>query len=298
MNLQRAVVFGFMAASSVLADTWFYQGNPIYYSKFGSGPAVVQVHGIGAGASSLLNKHQIPALVAAGYQVYSPDLLGWGQSIGPERVFTARDYIDLLKAFLTEVVPGKVAIHGQSLGGAYAVAVASEMPGRINALVLNAPVGVTSFLIPPTPQSLQLFSSIVETPAGQAIYQALGSFSNIKDFCERELYFDPSKCTVPLIQDSYQYTRIPDSIYGAASFLLNNLGVDVRHAVQSLTIPVLIIWGKQNSLSSVSEGYAYQALNSMVKLVVLDGAKASVNDELSKQYNALLIEQLREIRID
>lgn len=282
--------------ATVHAETWTYQGQPVYYRKDGSGPSVLQVHGIGAGASLLTNKWQIPTLVRAGYTVYSVDLLGWGQSIGPQQLFTGQIYVDLLKAFIQEVVPGPVAIHGQSLGGTYSVAAAAALPDRVTTLVLNAPVGLQTNNQAPTEASIQAFENFVSTERGQNAYALLGSWPSISLFCKTTLYVDPTECTAPLIQDSYQYTQIPDSIYSAASFVTANLGYDITEALIQLKAPALVIYGAENKLTPLSEALAYSAANPLVRLEVIPGASSFVNDEKREEYDASMLRQFESVR--
>lgn len=117
----------------------------VSYRLDGAGPLVVQIHGIGAGASSEQTKYQIDALVEAGFRVYSIDFPGWGESIGPRRLFTGADYVASLTAFLNEVVGEPAALIGHSLGVTYAIAAAAAHAEQVTALVLNAPVGVLKF---------------------------------------------------------------------------------------------------------------------------------------------------------
>lgn len=139
---------------------WRYDGESVAYRVDGVGTPVVQVHGIGAGASSEQTKYQIGALVGAGHRVYSLDLTGWGRSIGPERLFTGPFYADLVAAFLDEVVAEPAALIGHSLGGTYAIAAAAARPDLVTALVLNAPVGVESFTTESTPASAQVWEKL------------------------------------------------------------------------------------------------------------------------------------------
>jgi pimeloyl-ACP methyl ester carboxylesterase len=272
--------------------SWDYQGDAVAYRLDGAGPPVLQVHGIGAGASSAQTEYQIPALVDAGYRVYSIDLLGWGRSIGPQRRFTGPDYVALINAFLDEVIAEPTALIGHSLGGTYAIGVAAQNPQQVTALVLNAPVGAVSFTDEPGRFNELIWKWFVTGTAGQAAYAALGSWPSLRFFCRSSLYVDPSFCDVPTIFDYWRFTQQPDSIYAAASFLTGNLALDVRTDFTGLQQPVLLIWGLDNVLTPVTEGYEFVALNPTAALVEVSPGGAMVNDERRDLFNALLIDHL------
>lgn len=64
-----------------LQDTWHVNGVDLAVRVAGSGPLVVLAHGFPDLA--LTWRHQIPALVDAGYRVVAPDMRGYGRSARP-----------------------------------------------------------------------------------------------------------------------------------------------------------------------------------------------------------------------
>jgi pimeloyl-ACP methyl ester carboxylesterase len=288
------LVFTTAIAHSADWRAWHYDGDPVAYRVDGNGAPVVQVHGIGAGASSEQTKYQIDALVAAGYQVYSLDLPGWGRSIGPQRLYTGQHYADAIAAFLEEVVAKPATLIGHSLGGAYAVGAASTRPDLVTALVLNAPVGVDSFTAESDARSTRLWERFVGSEVGQVLYRWLGSWPSILGFCRTSLYVDPSFCDLRTAFDYRQYTRQPSSIFAAAAFLTNNLGLDIRDHVAGLTQPILLIWGAENAFTPLTEAEGFVALSPSAQLEIIDQAGAMVNDENSALFNQLTLEHLAE----
>ena len=82
-------------------------------------PAIVLIHGFGASSSHW--RHNAGALVKAGFQVFSLDLIGFGRSDQPglNRHFSLdnRLWSRQLAAFLEEVVQQPAVLVGNSLGG-------------------------------------------------------------------------------------------------------------------------------------------------------------------------------------
>ena len=121
-------------------------GFELHYLESGSGLPVVFLHGSGPGASAYSNfKQNFPALVDAGYRAVLPDLIGFGHSDKPAGI----DYtLDLFSSTLVELLDaldlGNCVLVGNSLGGAVALRIAIDHPGRVRKLVLMAPGGIES----------------------------------------------------------------------------------------------------------------------------------------------------------
>jgi pimeloyl-ACP methyl ester carboxylesterase len=101
----------------------------------GEGPAVVLLHGFPD--SGRLWRHQVPALVAAGYRTVVPDQRGYGRSGKPTDVaaysipFLVGDVI----ALLDELGIDRAHVVGHDWGAAVAWATASFVPDRVDRLV-------------------------------------------------------------------------------------------------------------------------------------------------------------------
>lgn len=119
-------------------------GRRVHYHEAGEGSPVVLVHGSGPGASGLSNFRQnVPALVAAGHRVLVPDTLGFGRSSMPDDVdYTLEFMVAGLRGFLDALGLDRVALIGNSLGGAMCIQIALDQPERVSRLVLMAPGGL------------------------------------------------------------------------------------------------------------------------------------------------------------
>lgn len=100
----------------------------------GAGPTVVLVHGFPELGYSW--RHQVPALVAAGYRVVVPDMRGYGRSARPAEVeaydalTVARDLVGLLDWLAV----GDAVFVGHDWGATIAWTVALVHPGRVRAV--------------------------------------------------------------------------------------------------------------------------------------------------------------------
>lgn len=105
-----------------------------------NGPVVLLLHGYPE--FSLGWRHQIPALSAAGFRVWAPDLRGYNLSDKPKavRAYTIDELIKDVLGLIEATGRERVHVVGHDWGGALAWQLASRHPERIERLVvLNAP---------------------------------------------------------------------------------------------------------------------------------------------------------------
>lgn len=110
-------------------------GVGIHYERSGEGPAVVLLHGFPD--SGRLWRHQVPALVAAGFSTLVPDLRGYGASDKPASVEAYRSStvaLDVLAMLDAEGVE-RAHVVGHDWGAAIAWVIASLHPERVERLV-------------------------------------------------------------------------------------------------------------------------------------------------------------------
>src|SRR5688572_16519697 len=120
----------------------FIQGDRVrlHIACAGEGPAVILLHGFPEQWHTW--RHQIPALAAAGFSVYAPDLRGYNESERPTHA--GAYHIAHLVADVAAVVRAtghdRAHIVGHDWGGILAWAFAGAHPELVDRLViLNAP---------------------------------------------------------------------------------------------------------------------------------------------------------------
>lgn len=110
-------------------------GVGIEYEVTGEGRPVILLHGFPD--SGRVWRHQVPALVQAGFQVIVPDLRGYGRSDKPAEVEAYRRELlvgDVL-AVLTDAGAERAHVVGHDWGAGLAWATALMAPGRVDHLV-------------------------------------------------------------------------------------------------------------------------------------------------------------------
>jgi len=119
----------------VLAD-----GRTITYREFGasSGDVLIALHG--TPGSRLKFTVADPVARALGLRVIAPDRWGYGATTAHPKP-SLRAFAEDMAAFADQLDLGRFSLLGVSGGGPFAAAVASELPDRVSALALAAPVG-------------------------------------------------------------------------------------------------------------------------------------------------------------
>jgi len=102
----------------------------------GEGPPVLLLHGFPD--SSQLWRHQIPALLAAGFRVVAPDLRGFGESEKTQEVeaYALRNLLGDVLAVLDELGIERTHVVGHDWGAGLAWVTAGFAPDRIDRLVV------------------------------------------------------------------------------------------------------------------------------------------------------------------
>ena len=124
--------------------------DPFPVAVLGQGSPLLLLHGFD---SSFLEYRRLAPLLADRFQLFIPDLFGFGFSprplgltYGPDAVLR---HLDALLERLPAEVP--VGVIGASMGGSVAVELARRHPERVGPLVLLAPAGLTGRPMPVPP---------------------------------------------------------------------------------------------------------------------------------------------------
>ena len=111
-------------------------GERLHYLDEGEGPVVWLMHGMPMW--SYVWRKLIPPLVAAGYRVVAPDLMGFGLSSKPgeESAHTLQRHVAQMTALITQLGLKDLIVAGQDWGGPIALRYAIEHKGNVRALVI------------------------------------------------------------------------------------------------------------------------------------------------------------------
>jgi pimeloyl-ACP methyl ester carboxylesterase len=221
----------------------------IHYFVGGDGPPVLLVHGLGSRADDWaltmkdLHSH---------YRVYAIDLLGHGHSDWPQIDYAIQKQTDMVQQFMVsqKIVPAEVV--GISMGGWVGLQLASQHPEMVRRLVLLDSAG----LLFDTKLTVDSFSP--KTPAELATFYALltPKAQPLPDFVQRDILR-------LLGNHSWVAHRILTTMMTRQDLLDGKL--------QSVTMPVLIIWGQEDRITPLSEAEELKRAMPQASMVVLPG---------------------------
>lgn len=207
-------------------------GMKLHYHDLGSGYPVLFLQGSGSGASGWSNfQYNAPAFIEAGYRPLLIDLPGYGYSSKPTDVNYTLDYfVAYINEFLEKIGVAKLAIVGNSLGGALAIGFALKYPQKAEKLILMAPGGVE------------------DTPAyfampGMAIMKEVfmsGSKSRdtLANFIRKGLVYDPASASEEMIDQRWEIFQLQND------HVIKTMSVpNMSERLGEITCPVLVLWG-------------------------------------------------------
>lgn len=267
----------------------------LHYVQDGAGPLVVLLHGFPDFWYSW--RHQIPALVGAGFTVVAPDMRGYNLSDKPGKI--SEYSLDRLATDIVELVQRvgegtEASIVGHDWGGVVAWAVAAWHPDVVDrTVILNAPHidQYRSALANPKQLAKSWYTGFFQLPGAPALIQARG-FASLKRalratstegaFTDEDLARYVESWSQP------RALRSQLAYYRAGS--RRTFGrVDPLPVVQS---PVLIIWGERDrTLEPLFADVGDRATN--VRVERLPDATHWVHLDEPRRVNDLLLDFLR-----
>lgn len=261
-----------------------WRGHRIAHYQSGAGRPTLLIHSINAAASAFEMRGPFGGL-GEGFAVHAVDLLGYGNSDRPARRYSAEDYISQIGAAL-EQIDAPTALIASSLSSAYAVAAADRWPDRVSALVLACPTGMGQLSDPSGPIANAAYNAL-RSPAGAAIFERLTSRSGTAYFLRSQAYYDPASITPATHAGFYETCRRPGAFYAPICFLTSQLNCDIRASFPRLRQPVMLVWGRQATTTSLRRADAFLAANPRARLEVIDRASMLVQDERPAEFSAL-----------
>ncbi|MDJ0599270.1 MAG: alpha/beta fold hydrolase [Crocosphaera sp.] len=286
---------------------WIWRGWPIRYTFLPSEtteeaqtkPPLILIHGFGAAVEHW--RHNIPILRQQ-YRVYALDLLGFGQSRKAATNYTIYLWAEQVYDFWQTFVGQPVILVGNSIGSLVCLTAAFNYPEMVAGLVMlslpdvslrqeTIPKGlrpivntIESFFSPPW--LLKGLFNIIRRPAVIRPWVGIA-------------YYDKSVITDELVN----MIIIPPQDEGAArTFCLlfeglrqPNYAPPVQAILPQLTIPMLLIWGRQDRMIPVALASTFSKLNSQITLKELDQAGHCPHDECPDHFNEILLDWLETI---
>jgi 4,5:9,10-diseco-3-hydroxy-5,9,17-trioxoandrosta-1(10),2-diene-4-oate hydrolase len=230
-------------------------GRKIFVAEAGSGPAVMLLHGGGPGASGVTNYSRNIDALARRHRVLVPDMPGYGRSSkGIDKSDPFGCLADAMRGLLDELSISTAHLIGNSYGGAAALRLALDTPGRVGKLVLMGPGGIGTTRGLPTAGLGSLL----------AYYGGTGpSREKLAEFIRNYLVYDSDSVPDELIDLRYAASIDPEVVADPplsrpsgplALRTLWRMDLTRDSRLASLQTPTLILWGRDDKVNRPSGG--------------------------------------------
>ena len=213
------------------------QGYQIHYFEAAPpdspGIPLVLVHGIGSRGEDWAPL--IPLLVAQGFHVYVPDLLGYGRSPQPDVDYSISLEEEIVRKFMTNLHIERADVGGWSMGGWISLRLALDHPEMVNRLVLYDSAGI---YFPPT------FDASLFLPTDST------------GFNELRHMLSPINTPYPsfVVKDALRLLQRNGWVIERSFFAMID-GKDLTDfRLAGLRTPTLVVWGSADLLIPISTG--------------------------------------------
>ncbi len=284
-------------AATSIRDEWIEgDGIRLHVRQAGLGPPVILLHGFPEDARTW--KHQIPALVDAGFSILAPDLRGYGRSDRP----TARGayHMKHLVADVARLVRAtgheRAHVVGHDWGGVLSWAFAGSHPELVDKLViLNAPhiEILTRRLRRPSRQWLRSWYTLLfRTPWLAERVLSMGDYRVI-----RGLFRDRPTLPAFTAEDINGYIATlaqPGALTAALRWYRDNAAADAVQLSESARVagPTLVIWGEQDTTLGLELLDGLERVAPKVRVHRVPRASHWVQNEAPDEVNRVMIEFL------
>lgn len=226
------------------------QGLNINYVVQGEGDPVVLLHGWGANITLFNNLIQ---LLSPKYKVIAMDMPGFGESDEPKEAWDVGRYVDFVLEFLKDFNCDKVTLLGHSFGGRVIIKLNARenLPFKIQRIILVDAAGVKP-------------KKTLKQKTKQTAYKMTKKILM-------------SKPVTQLCPDAMENLRKKNGSadYLAASPIMRQCLVkvvneDLTHLFPLVEVPTLLIWGRNDTATPLSDAQLMEKTMKDAGLVVLE----------------------------
>lgn len=211
---------------------------------------IIILHGWGLGGSRFSGLAR--EFSRLGYQVFNPDLPGFGKEKIPDRPLTLTDYADFLSDYYEKNGLSKAILVGHSFGGRVALKFNEIYPKRVSAIILSGAPGYT-------PVSKKKLVVVI------ALAKIFGLIFKIPPF---SFFEGPVRLWYYYVVGAKEYFRAEGSM---RETFKNVVREELVSSMRAVRCPTLLIWGRNDIIVpfSIAEKMQNEILRS--KLIIVDG---------------------------
>jgi pimeloyl-ACP methyl ester carboxylesterase len=240
-------------------------GATANYVEMGEGPPLLFVHGLSGAWQNWLENIQH---FARTHRVVAVDLPGFGSSPMPPWEISIPAYGRFLRDFCERLGIGRCSLVGNSMGGFIATEVAITDPERVDDLVLVSAAGITWARARREPA--EMLARVGRAAAPFALRFQMSGIRRAK-FRERAfngVFFDPNGLRREMLWENVVPAFQSPGYFDA---MRNLVGYDIRHRLEEIEIPTLIVWGRNDRVVPVPAALSYRKrIGGNAELVIFD----------------------------
>jgi pimeloyl-ACP methyl ester carboxylesterase len=242
----------------------------IHYLTGGKGEPLIVIHG---GGDSGRAWQQNAAELSKYYQVYIPDLPGFGRSKAISEDFDLSSYVTFVEDFSHSLGLGHFHLLGHSLGGGIALHYALNFPHKIKRLVLISSLCLgLEIAFWARIMSLPVFYRIARKIV-VSVFKALG-------WLVRKLHCPLGKLKPPSLLRMSIGKHIMN-VKGQTTVLANRLS--------ELLMPTLLVWGAKDNIVPVRHAYVAAERIPHCQVRVFQGSGHSVYRQRIGEFSDMLV---------
>jgi pimeloyl-ACP methyl ester carboxylesterase len=260
------------------------RGSQVNYVEMGDGPPVVLIHGLSGCWQNWLEN--IPQL-ARRHRVVALDLAGFGDSELPQEEISIPGYGRFVDAFLGEIGVERASLVGNSMGGFIAAETSISHPSRVDKLVLVSAAGlvrVGNRQLYALERAARLFHPL--TAAFLARREHLVRRPGLRKRMLYGVVRYPERIEPELAYEVASGAGKP----GFLDALQAVMDYDFRDRLSEISVPTLIVWGRNDRVVPVAGAYEYEQLIPNTRRVIFEDTGHLPMLERPAQFNALVDE--------
>jgi len=253
----------------------------INYQKIGNGNIpIVLLHGWGIDSKKYLPLYEY-FLENKNYSVFIPDMPGFGKSEEPKEDWDLDNYVDLVNEFIEKIFQqypdlssSNLIMMGHSFGGRIAIKYVVKYPEKVGKLILTGAAGIKHNL------TIKQKTFFILAKIGKTLF-SLPVISSLQKRAQKLLY---------------RVARVKD--YQEASPRMKRvmkkvLAEDLTPYLGKLNLATLLVWGKLDKTTPLSDG---KIMNQKIKnsqLVVVEEANHSLPYQKPEEFIKIIFKFLK-----
>lgn len=246
-----------------------------YLEDGGSKQNVILLHGLGGYAERWSN---IMPFLAKKFHLYAPDMIGHGQSDKPTADYTPEYFAKYVFDFMDSLGIKNTHMVGTSLGGQVVIECAATQSPAIKKIILISPAGIMRKSTP----VLDAYTMAALYPTKEAVKNAyqmmVGEGKQVSEISIERFLNNMSRPNAKM------------------AFLSTLLGLknapDIFEKLARISIPTLLIWGKEDKLIPFEYSKQFVSAINNCKFIPMDGCGHSPYVEDPEKLSELVTEFL------